>query len=116
MAGKTVRVFLDSNIILSGLFSDKGAPRIILDILSLNLPFLTGVTGRYNIIEIERNIKKKLPRAFPLYKEYLLKINMTIIPLPSEEEVRSFAGHVIKKDVPVLVSNQRQGGLSGDGG
>ena len=74
-AEKPVRVFLDSNIILSGLFSDRGAPRVILDILSLKLPFLTGATGRYNIIEIERNIKKKLPQAFPVYKQYLSKIN-----------------------------------------
>jgi len=104
MAGKTVRVFLDSNIILSGLLSDTGAPGIILDILSLNLPFLAGLTGRYNIIEIERNIKKKLPRAFPVYEEYFSKINLSIVPLPSADEIRKYAGHVIAKDVPVLVS------------
>ena len=49
MIKRAVRVFLDSNVILSGLFSDRGAPRIILDILSLNLSFITGITGRYNI-------------------------------------------------------------------
>ena len=58
-----MRVFLDSNVILSGLISDKGAPRIILDLLSLKLTSITGLTGEYNIIEIERNLKKKLPSA-----------------------------------------------------
>lgn len=73
MAKKAVRVFLDSNVILSGLISDEGAPRIILDILCLKLPFLIGMTGRYNIIEIERNLSKKLPGVLPIYKEYLPK-------------------------------------------
>jgi len=64
MAEKVVRVFLDSNVILSGLISEKGAPRIILDILCLGLPFLTGITGRYNIIEIERDYSFKNSRNF----------------------------------------------------
>jgi predicted nucleic acid-binding protein len=55
---KKCKVFLDSNVLLSGLFSDKGAPRIILDLLTLNLPMLAGATGRYNLIEVERNLKK----------------------------------------------------------
>ena len=55
MAKKRFKVFLDSNVIISGLFSDKGSPRIILDLLCLDLPVLAGATGQYNIIEIERN-------------------------------------------------------------
>ena len=35
MATKPVRVFVDSNVVLSGLLSEKGAPRILLDLLSL---------------------------------------------------------------------------------
>lgn len=104
MARKNVRVFLDSNVILSGLMSGKGSPHIILDILSLKLPFLSGSTGRYNIIEIERNLSKKMPDLLPLYKKYLPKINLEIIPLPSAEEIRKFAGSISDKDLPVLVS------------
>ena len=104
MTRNAVRIFLDSNVILSGLLSDKGAPKILLDILSLKLPFLIGVTGRYNIIEIERNIKIKLPKALSVYKKYFPKTNIKIIPLPSAEDLRSFSGHVNDKDVPVLVS------------
>lgn len=104
MAEKAVRVFLNSNVILSSLLSDKGAPRIILDILSLRLPFLIGVTGRYSIIEIERNLSNKMPAIFSVYKEYLPKLNLEIIPLPSAEDVRKFSGHISDKDVPVLAS------------
>jgi predicted nucleic acid-binding protein len=104
MARKAVRVFLDSNVILSGLLSDKGAPRVILDILSLKFPFLTGITGRYNIIEIERNLTKKLPAAIPIYREYIPKLNLEIVPLPLPEEVKRFSSHTAEKDVPVLAS------------
>lgn len=104
MPKRIVRVFLDSNVILSGLLSDTGAPRTILDLITLNLPFLVGSTGRYNLIEIERNLKKKMPGILSVYKRYLPKLNLNIIPLPRPEEVREFSGKIANKDVPVLVS------------
>jgi putative PIN family toxin of toxin-antitoxin system len=104
MAKKNVKVFLDSNVILSGLLSDKGPPRIILDVLSLGLPFLTGFTGRYSLIEIKRNLKKKMPKILSVYKKYLPKLNLKIIPLPRQEELREYFGMLADKDVPVLVS------------
>lgn len=104
MTKRYVRVFLDSNVILSGLFSDRGAPRILLDILSLNLSVIAGITGRYNIMEIERNLRAKLPEAVPVYKEYIGKLNLHIIPIPAMEELRKYTGAIAAKDVPVLVS------------
>jgi hypothetical protein len=83
MGKKVVRVFLDSNVILSGLLSERGAPRIMLDLLSLGLPFLMGATGRYNLIEIERNLKKKMPDLLFLYKAYLPKAQSKGHPSPS---------------------------------
>jgi predicted nucleic acid-binding protein len=104
MAQKSIRIFLDSNVILSGLLSDKGPPRIILDLLSLQWPFLVGMTGRYNIIEIERNLAKKMPGLVPVYFDFLPKLNFKIIPLPSQEQIRKYARAIARKDVPVLVS------------
>jgi len=104
MGKKDVRVFLDSNVILSGLLSERGAPRIILDLLSLRLPFLTGSTGRYNLIEIKRNLKKKMPSLLPLFKAYLPKLNLKVIPLPRPKDVRDFSGQIAEKDIPVLIS------------
>jgi len=104
MEKKVVRVFLDSNVILSGLLSEKGAPRILLDLLSLRLPFLIGSTGRYNLIEIERNLKKKIPGLLPLFNVYLPKLNLKVIPLPRPEDVRDLSGRIAEKDVPVLIS------------
>lgn len=107
MGKKVVRVFLDSNVILSGLLSDQGAPRILLDLLSIGPPFLIGSTGRYNLIEMERNIKKKMPGILAVYKEYFPKLNFKIIPLPPKGELREYFGKIADKDIPVLVSALR---------
>jgi len=104
MAHKAVRVFLDSNVILSGLISDQGAPRIILDLLTLELPFLEGCIGRFNLIEIERVLKKKMSGMLPVYQRYLPAMNLKIIPLPRAQEVKEFSGKIADKDAPVLAS------------
>ncbi len=104
MPKRKVKAFLDSNVILSGLFSDKGAPRIILDVLCLELPMLEGMTGQYNIIEIERNLVKKMPDALQVYKKYFPLLNLKIIPLPLPEDIRKLSGHTVDKDIPVLAS------------
>ena len=104
MAVKSVRVFLDSNVILSGLFSEIGPPRIILDLFCLDLPMLHGLTGAYNLMEIERNLQKKMPAALPVYREYVAKIRLEAIPLPPPEMVLKLSGATADKDVPVLAS------------
>lgn len=104
MAKKPVRIFLDSDVILSGLMSDTGAPRLILDLLSMELPGLAAVTGRYNIVEIERNIRKKAPKALPVWVEYSPKLRIEIVPFPSPMDIAKHTGIVADKDTPVLVS------------
>ena len=104
MAKRKVRIFLDSNVVLSGLFSDRGPPRIILDLLSLGLPLFTGVTGKFNIVEIERTLKKKMPEVLPRYREYLPLLNLEITPRPSLKQVKALKGHTAEKDLPVLAS------------
>lgn len=104
MAKEEFRVFLDSNVIISGLLSDKGAPALIFDILSLNLPVLTALTGRYNIIEVERTIERKLPALMPAYKNYFSKADFQIVPLPTAAELKPFKGLINDKDIPVLAS------------
>ncbi len=104
MPKKAVRVFLDSNVIISGLISDKGAPRILLDLLSLKLPFLSGSTGRFNLMEIERTLKKKMPALLPVFRKYLPQLHLRVIPLPSPQELQAIARTIADKDLPVLAS------------
>lgn len=104
MPGKRVSVFLDSNVIISGLFSARGASRLILDIMGPGLPAVKALTGRYNIIEIERNLKDKLPGAGPLFRAALRSMDIGIVPLPAKRDVDRLAGLTADKDLPVLAS------------
>jgi predicted nucleic acid-binding protein len=104
MVKKAIKIFLDSNVILSGLLSDKGAPRVILDILCLELPLLKGTTGEYNLLEIERNIRKRLPAILDIYQAYLPKLRLEIVPLPPPEALTSYFDRIAYKDAPVLAS------------
>ncbi len=104
MPGKTVRVFLDSNVLVSGLFSDRGAPRLILDILSLDIPVLKAVTGAFNVAEVERNLEAKLPAALPLFRSFLSIAGLEIVPMPSRKDLEPLAGLTAEKDLPVLAS------------
>ncbi|MBL7684825.1 MAG: PIN domain-containing protein [Deltaproteobacteria bacterium] len=97
-------LFLDSNVIISGLLSSKGSPRVLLDLLSLKVPHLIGFTGLYNLEEIERNLKKKFPQLLPLYKKYRSKINLKIVEIPTFNQIKPLLNKMPASDVPVLAS------------
>jgi hypothetical protein len=63
-----------------------------LDLLSLGLPVLQGVTGRYDLTEIERNIARRLPGALPVLNEYLPRLDLVIVPVPFVKELGPFRG------------------------
>lgn len=75
-----LRVFLDSNVLISALIGDPdSAPVILVD-------WLTGghlgpaLTSRCNVEEIERNLAHKLPLAAPLWKSFLQRSGVTVVP------------------------------------
>lgn len=104
MARKGIKAFLDSNVILSGFISDKAAPRIILDLLCHDLPFVSAATGQYNIEEIERTISRKLPEARPVFRDYMSRLKFQVVPLPGWAELEKYRGAIADTDLPVLVS------------
>ncbi len=104
MERRTVKVFLDSGVILSGLISDRGAPRLILDILSLGLPVLRGVTGRYNLAEIERIIDHRAPAARAVLAQLLPKLNLEVVFMPFLDEIGPFLGTAEDRDLPIIAS------------
>lgn len=104
---RDVKLFLDSNVILSGLISSQGAPRILLDLLCLEVPHLKGMTGRYNLDEIERNLAHRFRDLLPVYQLYLPFLKLEVVSLPSYQEIEPFLGKMSAKDVPVLVAAQR---------
>ena len=104
MAKRVVKVFLDSNVIISGLISDKSAPRLILELLCHDLPLMHAATGQYNLEEIERTITRKLPAARPVLHDFMSRLKIEIIPLPAGERLGKYRGAIADEDLPVLVS------------
>jgi predicted nucleic acid-binding protein len=100
----SLRVFLDSNVVLSAFFSDRGAPSRILDVLAARLPPLHPLIGEYNLLEIERNLGKRLPQAQPLVRALIERLGFEIIPLPSLQAVKPWIPAVAAKDAPVIAS------------
>lgn len=45
-----------------------------------------------------------MPSLLFLYKAYLPKLNLKVIPLPRPEKVRDFSGRMAEKDIRVLLS------------
>jgi predicted nucleic acid-binding protein len=104
MVERKTKVFLDSNVIISGIISDKAAPRLILDLLCYELPFLQGATGQCNLEEIVRTITKKLPAACPVLNDFMSRLKLEIIPFPEGEKLKKYRGVIADEDLPVIVS------------
>jgi hypothetical protein len=69
MAKRKVKVFLDSNVIISGLISVKATPRLILDLLCYELPFMLAATGQFNVL-INPPPMVEDPKRFHLYQGF----------------------------------------------
>jgi len=94
------RVFLDSNVIFSGLYSPRGAPAAILD------HFVAGdisvVISQQVLEEVVRTIKEKLPDALPLLKKLLVATPPEVIADPPLEAIRRRKLKLSLSDAAVL--------------
>jgi predicted nucleic acid-binding protein len=107
MTKKELKIYLDSNVIVSGLVSEKGPSRVILDLLSLDLPFLHGVTGRYSFMRIERGLKRILPGMIPLWRRDRKLLGLKAVPKPSFRDVKRVQGKIARMNAPVIASAER---------
>jgi predicted nucleic acid-binding protein len=92
-------------------FYDAAIPSSVFDAAVLRGLFQANVlaglhmmTGGYHIVEIERTLRKKLPRALPAWRRYRKLLELEIVPLPEWKEIERHRGTIADKDVPVIVS------------
>ena len=109
------RVFLDTNVLVSALYSSGGPPAAI---LRLHVDErITLVVSQLVVDELIRAIRRKLPDALPLLREFLLNTPPEVVPDPSAEEIKRFAPGVNRSDAPVLTAAVNAGAdylVSGD--
>lgn len=97
-----LRLFLDSNVIFSGLYSSDGPAGIILD------RFIDGrlavVISQQVLEEIVRTIKKKLPVVLPELSDLLESVYLEIIKDPTAEEIIKWTQLIHPEDAAILAA------------
>ena len=83
-----VRVFLDSNVIFSGLYSGGGPPGAILE-QAVEGGFLP-VISRQILDEVVRTIAAKLPAALPALNALLLSMPLEVCEGPDSRAVKAW--------------------------
>jgi putative PIN family toxin of toxin-antitoxin system len=95
-------VFLDSNVIFSGLYSPDGPAGQILEYF---------ITGRIRVAisqlvleEVVRTLKGKLPEALPAFRILLLNTSLLIVRNPSARETTRWVKIIDTDDVTIIAS------------
>jgi len=98
----SMRVFLDSNVIFSGLHSPDGAPGRILE------RFIEGdfvaVISQQVLGELVRTIKEKLPAALPALRSLLLSVPPEVCKDAVPDDIARWARAINEEDAPILAA------------
>ena len=96
------RVFLDSNVIFSGLYSPQGAPGIIIE------RFVKGsisvVVSQQVLEEVIRTVKEKLPKVLPVLRKLLVNTPPEVIADPKLPDIESWTKKLQLGDAAILAA------------
>ena len=99
---KNARVFLDTNVILSGLHSPQGPPGVILDrSVSGGIDMLI---SRQVLDETIRVVREKLPHALPALRRFLEHDPPEICPGAGPARAAAWAGLLDAEDAAILAA------------
>jgi len=100
--GHRSRVFLDSNVVFSGLYSPEGAPGVILE------HFVKGsirvALSQQVLEEVVRTVRAKLPGALPALRELLLSIPPEVVADPGAQDMKPWLKRLPLGDAAVLTA------------
>jgi len=101
------RVLIDANVLFAGAASpgEHGASLVVLRLAEITL--IEAITPRQVIIEAERNLEEKLPRALPTFRLLVARC-LRIVPDPRAEELAQYDGIADQKDLSILVAAIRE--------
>lgn len=96
------RVFADTSILIAGAGSRTGASRAVLTMAEIGLFKL--VVSQQVLDECDRNLRRKLPAALPIFTQLLAAIEPEILPDPPPEESARWTAIIEAKDAPILAA------------
>ena len=96
------RVFLDSNVVFSGLYSPEGAPGVILE------HFVKGsirvVVSQQVLEEVVRTVRAKLPSTLPALRRLLLSTPPEVMADPELRETEQWMKRLPLGDAAILAA------------
>ena len=101
------RVFVDADALFAGSASssEHSASLVILRMAEITL--IEAYTSEQVIIEVERNLQAKIPKALPVFR-HLVSRCLSVVPDPTTTEIRIYKGKADPKDLPILVAAARE--------
>ncbi len=97
-----LRVFLDTNVLFSGLHSQGGPPGEILNLYVRGE--ITVVISRQVLEELVVTIREKLPRAIPVLERLLTGVPPEVVGNPPLAELARARGVINPADAPILAA------------
>lgn len=106
MANK-LHVYLDADVIFAGSAAptEHGASHVILRMGEITL--LDCVTSQQAVIEVERNLKEKLPAKLAEFR-LIVNRSLRVVADPKPQELEPFVGYAHPEDLPLLVAALRE--------
>jgi putative PIN family toxin of toxin-antitoxin system len=95
-------VFLDTNVILSALFSAEQPASVILNYF-IDGKFEVAIS-QHVLEEVIHNIKLKLPKALPVFQNLLITVLPVIVENPSFEEIVEWSMVIKLEDAGILAA------------
>lgn len=102
------RVFIDADVLFAGSASpnEHSASQVILQMAELTL--IEAITSRQVIIEAERNLSAKMPKALPAFQLLVSKC-LQVVDDPQPDDLKQHYGAANSQDLPILVAAAREG-------
>lgn len=97
-----LRVFLDSNVIFSGLYSSKGAPGTIIRLFILGK--IDVVVSQQVLEEVIGTLKEKLPDSLPTLKRLLTNTPPEVVADPALTDVKRWTTKLQLGDAAILAA------------
>lgn len=103
---RKTRVFIDTSVIIAGLFSSTGASAAILDLCESEM--LEMVVNKQVLTEADRNFEKRFSCLVQEFRNFLKNTNPTLVADPTNEEVKKAQKLINSKDSPILAAALRE--------
>ena len=104
MTKPTVRVFIDTSVLIAGLASERGASGAVLDLCETGVVEM--IISRQVLVEADRNLSAKLPALVDSFRRFIKSLEPLMVEDPPRGLVQKAAKMIHLKDAPILAAAQ----------